>query len=172
MVVLQQHDRILPQFDSDLVDWLAAKSAARGIDIRLGVRVEKIERVATELRVDFVAGANASTIDVDLAIHAAGRVPDLGPLDLDAAEIVHEKGHLKLNEFLQSTSNPAVYAAGDAASRGPPLTPVASHDAKIVATNMLQGNRQQPNYVGVPSIGLHHSATCSRRFARGGGEGA
>jgi glutathione reductase (NADPH) len=79
-------------------------------------------------------------------------VPDLDALDLDAGGIAHEKGGLKLNEFLQSTSNPAVYGAGDAASSGPPLTPVASYDGKIVAANMLGGNRERPNYLGVPSI--------------------
>jgi glutathione reductase (NADPH) len=45
-----------------------------------------------------------------------------------------------------------VYGAGDAASSGPPLTPVASYDGKIVAANMLGGNRERPNYLGVPSI--------------------
>ena len=35
---------------------------------------------------------------------------------------------------------------------GPPLTPVASHDAKVVAANLLNGNHQKPNYVGVPSV--------------------
>lgn len=173
VVVLQRHDRILPQFDADLVGWLAAKSAARGIDIRLGAHVEYIERIGSGLRVHFSSRATGSSaIDVDLAVHAAGRVPDLESLDLDAAGITHEKGRLKLNEFLQSTSNPAVYAAGDAASRGLPLTPVASHDAKIVATNMLQGNREHPNYLGVPSVVFNDSATCSRRIARAGGENA
>ena len=46
-------------------------------------------------------------------------------------------GRLQLNEHLQSVSNPRVYAAGDAAGVGPPLTPVSSHDAKIVAANLL-----------------------------------
>ncbi len=34
----------------------------------------------------------------------------------------------------------------------PPLTPVSSHDAKVVAVNILQGNHQQPDYRGVPSV--------------------
>src|SRR5207247_6331225 len=83
-------------------------------------------------------------------VHAAGRVPDLGPLDLQAAGIDTEDGRIKLNGFLQSVSNPAVYAAGDAASSGPPLTPVAAHEGRVAAENMLNGNQRQPNYRGVP----------------------
>jgi glutathione reductase (NADPH) len=40
-----------------------------------------------------------------------------------------------VNEYLQSVSNPAVYAAGDvAASNGLPLTPVASYDEPLQRT--------------------------------------
>jgi glutathione reductase (NADPH) len=85
-------------------------------------------------------------------VHAAGRVPDLQDLDLPAGRIETEKGRLKLNDFLQSTSNAHVYAAGDAAAKGPPLTPVSSHDAKVVAANLLEGNGHQPDYRGVPSV--------------------
>jgi len=59
---------------------------------------------------------------------------------------------LQLNEYLQSISNAAVYAAGDVASSGPPLTPVSSHDAKVAASNMLAGNQHKPDYRGVPSV--------------------
>src|SRR5262249_10239635 len=52
----------------------------------------------------------------------------------------------------QSVSNPAVYAAGDSAQVGPPLTPGSSHDAKVVAANLLEGNLHKPNYRGVPSV--------------------
>jgi glutathione reductase (NADPH) len=90
--------------------------------------------------------------DADLVVHGAGRAPDLELLDLAKAGIDSEHGRLKLNEFLQSTSNPAVYAAGDAAAKGPPLTPVAAQDGRIVAANMLKGNHQRPNYLGIPSV--------------------
>ena len=36
--------------------------------------------------------------------------------------------------------------------KGPPLTPVSSHDAKMVAANLLEGNRHTPDYRGVPSV--------------------
>jgi glutathione reductase (NADPH) len=64
----------------------------------------------------------------------------------------NKKG-VKVNEFLQSVSNPLVYAAGDAAaSGGLPLTPVATYEGEIVAANLLEGNHVKPNYGGVPSV--------------------
>ena len=59
---------------------------------------------------------------------------------------------MKLNEFLQSVSNPAIYAAGDAAQSGPPLTPVSAHDGKVVAANLTKGNHATPDYRGVASV--------------------
>jgi glutathione reductase (NADPH) len=114
--------------------------------------VAVIEKSAAGFRVVTESSGTKSSIEADLVVHAAGRVPDLAGLDLDAGGVAHEKGRLKFNEFFQSTSNPAVYAAGDAASIGPPPTPVASLDGNIVAANMLHGNNETPNYNGVPSI--------------------
>ncbi|HVL77292.1 MAG TPA: FAD-dependent oxidoreductase, partial [Noviherbaspirillum sp.] len=91
-------------------------------------------------------------VDADLVVHAAGRRPDFGPLDLQAGGVAVKDGRLQLNKRLQSTSNPSVYAAGDAARMGPPLTPVSSHDAKVVAKNLLEGNHHSPDYTGVPSV--------------------
>src|SRR5260370_20093776 len=41
-----------------------------------------------------------------------------------------------------------------AAAKGPPLTPVSSHDGKVVAANLLEGNRHRPDYRGVPSVAV------------------
>jgi glutathione reductase (NADPH) len=88
-----------------------------------------------------------------MVVHSAGRVPEINDLSLDAAGIEWAKRGVRVNEFLQSVSIPAVYAAGDAAaSGGPPLAPVASYEGLIVAANLLQGNHQRPNYLGVPSV--------------------
>ena len=74
-------------------------------------------------------------------------------MNLNAAGVEWGKRSVKVNDFLQSVSNPAVYAAGDAAaSGGPPLTPVAAYEGMIVAANLLKGNHQKPNYLGIPSV--------------------
>lgn len=152
VTVLEQMERMLTPFDPDVVGWLMEKFREIGIDVRLRTRVTAMERSGGHLSVRASSNGKHELFEADLVVHAAGRVPELDPLDLAAAGIASEKGRLRLNEFLQSVSNPAVYAVGDAAMSGPPLTPVSSHDAKVAAANMLNGNHQKPNYLGVPSV--------------------
>ncbi|TFZ04547.1 dihydrolipoyl dehydrogenase family protein [Ramlibacter rhizophilus] len=152
VTILQHGERLLKQFDPDIVSWAMASFRELGVDVRVGASVEGVEKTAGGFRARGVAGGAPFAVEADAVLHAAGRVPALGSLDLAAAGVEVERGRLKLNEFLQSVSNPAVYAAGDAAAVGPPLTPVSSHDAKAVAANLLQGNHQRPDYRGVPSV--------------------
>jgi glutathione reductase (NADPH) len=152
VTVLQRAERMLKTFDRDLVGWWMEKFTELGIDVRTGTAVEAVEKKAADFIVKARSRDGPATLETDLVVHAGGRIPDIDPLDLDAAGVERECQRLKLNEFLQSVSNPAVYAAGDAAAAGPPLTPVASHDAKIVAANLLEGNRHRPDYRAVPSV--------------------
>ncbi|QOZ74084.1 NAD(P)/FAD-dependent oxidoreductase [Bradyrhizobium sp. CCBAU 53351] len=148
VTVFQRADRMLPRFDPDLVGWLMVKFAELGIDVRTRSTVDRIEQTANGL---LVHADGQQSVAADLVVHAAGREPDLG-MDLAAAQVTVSKKRLELNEYLQSVSNPQVYAAGDAASLGPPLTPVSAHDGRVVATNILEGNSRKPDYRGVPSV--------------------
>lgn len=152
VTVLQRGPRMLPQFEPELVSWLMDSFSALGIAVQANTTVTGIEAAGDTFRVHAQTNGEAVSIAADLVVHAAGRVPALERLDLPAANIAVDGGRLKLNEHLQSTSNPAVYAAGDAAQMGPPLTPVSSHDAKVVAANLLGGNHRKPDYRGVPSV--------------------
>lgn len=152
VAVVQRSERMLPKFDPDIVDGLMDKFREIGVDVRTGNTVTAIEHHGSEFRVHTQSSQGESIIAADLVVHAAGRVPDIQDLNVSAAGIVVEDGRLQLNEYLQSVSNPIVYAAGDAADKGPPLTPVSSHDAKIVAANILEGNRHRSDYRGVPSV--------------------
>ena len=152
VTILQRAERMLAHFDPDLVGWLMDKFREIGIDVRTRTQVEAIEKTDKGFSVRATSQGKAIAIDADLVVHAAGRAPALDTLGLEKANVAVKNGRLVLNEYLQSVSNPAVYAAGDAAQKGPPLTPVSSHDAKVVAANLLEGNKHKPDYRGVPSV--------------------
>lgn len=164
ITILHRGKRPLSKFDPDLVDMLLKKTDDIGIIIQLRTTIEMIE--AIERGSKFVvhssyAGNDESAnedrknvIETDLIVHGAGRVPDVEGLNLESAGIEYDKKEgIKVNEYLQSISNPVVYAAGDvAATKGMPLTPVAGYEGGIVADNLLNGNNIKPNYEGIPSV--------------------
>ena len=153
VTILQRAPRVLPNFDPDLVGWLMPRFHELGIVVETGAAVTRVERVQGGLLVHASRpGAPDLAVSADLVVHAAGRRPDLEALDLAAGQVTVRDGRLHLNEHLQSVSNPRVFAAGDATGAGPPLTPVSSHDAKVVAANLLDGPSRRPDYRGVPSV--------------------
>ncbi len=151
--VLHRGSRPFKQFDPDLVSQLVQATRELGVEVRLNTAVAAIERHGDHLLVHAQTGAQEHTVEADLVVHAAGRVPEIDDLELEVAGVSHEKEGVLVNEYLQSVTNPAVYAAGDAvASGGFPLTPVAGMQGDIVARNLLEGNRHTPNYTGIPSV--------------------
>jgi glutathione reductase (NADPH) len=150
VTILHRGERPLQGFDPDLVDRLVARTRTLGIDVRLGAEVQGIESVGPGFRVVASGGA---PVDVELVFHGAGRVPDLDGLDLAAAGVRASRRGVEVNEFLQSVSNPKVYAAGDCAdTKGPALTPVAGYEGRIVAANLLEGQKTTADYAAIPSV--------------------
>jgi glutathione reductase (NADPH) len=150
--IVQRSGRALRAFDNDLVQMLVEASRSLGIEFHFNSPLKEIERTCTGLR--SVCGESGLVLDADLVVHGAGRVPSTMDLEADKGNIdLAENGGIAVNEFMQSSSNPDVYAAGDcAASPGSPLTPVANLEGKIVGRNLLEGNRFKPDYRGVASV--------------------
>jgi glutathione reductase (NADPH) len=153
VTVLHRGPRPLPLFDPDLVDQLVEQTRELGVDVHLGTEAIGIEKSSGELIVRALASEERSAFQTEMVVHAAGRVPEIKDLNLDGVGIECAKRGVRVNEFLQSVSISTVYAAGDAAaSGGAPLAPVASYEGQIVAANLLKGNHQKPNYLGIPSV--------------------
>ncbi len=151
VTIVHRGDRPLEGFDPDLVDLLVKRTRALGIGVEVGAEVSGISADGGGLVVRATQRGTERRFEADLAVHGAGRAPEIDDLDLAAAGVKREKGGITVNQFLQSVSNPAVYAGGDAAASGPPLTPKASHDVEVLVTNLLEGNRRTPNYDGIAS---------------------
>jgi len=151
VTILHRGARPLEGFDSDLVELLVRRTRELGIRVELDTEVVGLDGGAGGVVVRGRQHGMERRFEADMAVHAAGRVPELDDLDLDRAGVKREKHGVIVNEYLQSVSNPAVYAGGDAAASGPALTPKADHDAGVLATNLLEGNRRTVNYEGIAS---------------------
>jgi glutathione reductase (NADPH) len=151
--ILHRGARPLEGFDPDLVDSLVQATRDLGIDLRLNTTVESIEKGGEHFVVNASVEKSKQTFEADMVVHSAGRVPDIDDMNLAKAGVERDKKGVLVNEYLQSVSNPAVYAAGDAAaSGGLPLTPVATMEGHVVASNLLKGNHRKPNQTGVPTV--------------------
>src|SRR2546425_5882404 len=144
--ILHRGARPLKGFDPDLVDRLVQRTRNLGIDVQLQTELKGIERASSRLMVHASTAGGRRAFEAELVVHGAGRVPEIDDLNLSAARVQYDECGVQVNEFLQSVSNPAVYAVGDAAaSGGPPLTPGAGYEGEIVAANLLGGEPRQPN---------------------------
>ncbi len=153
VTIVHRGARPLELFDPDLVDEVVKRTRELGVDVQLGTEAEGIKKDSGHFTVMASASGQKRALQADMVVHAAGRVPEIDDLDLGAAGVEWDERGVTVNEFLQSISNSAVYAAGDAAaSGGPPLTPVASHDGLVVASNLLKGNHQKPDYRAIPTV--------------------
>ncbi len=144
----------LPGFDEALVERLLAHSRDIGIDVKLGSDVTEVERVASSDVFRVHTAGEGRVVEAELVVHGAGRVPNTATLDAEAGNVrLDARGAVEVNEFLQNPTNHRVYAAGDVTlpDGSVPLTPVASHEGAVVASNLLHGNNQRPDYRGISS---------------------
>lgn len=152
-VTLVHRSRPLKGFDPDLVDRLVERTRKLGIDVHVDTEVRAIEQSSRGFTIRAGRGGGAVSFETDQVVHGAGRVPDIDDMGLEEAGVERSAGGVVVNEYLQSVSNPAVYAAGDAAAtEGDPLTPVAAFEGHIVASNLLEGNQRKAEYPPIPSV--------------------
>ncbi|MBW3569355.1 NAD(P)/FAD-dependent oxidoreductase [Candidatus Parcubacteria bacterium] len=150
VTILHKDERPLPMFDKDIIDALLEASKEAGIKVNLNSETKKIEKNGKKFKVTTASG---KTIEADSVVHGAGRPPAIDEMNLEAANIDYDlRRGVLVNEYLRSTSNPNVYAGGDAAATGPPLSPVASRHGVIIAENLLGGKVKQPSYHSTSSV--------------------
>src|ERR1700704_5621737 len=106
--IVHRGARPLERFDPDLVGKLVDATRELGVEVHLNTRVEGIERHDDHLKVQVSDGHGLRTIETDMAVHSAGRVPEIDDMDLEAGGVVRasENGGVSVNEELTGISNP------------------------------------------------------------------
>ncbi len=143
----------LEKFDHDLSDLLRQADEARGMTYHLNSKAIAVRATGDRFEVDVEDEAGMkTTLVTDRVIHCAGRIPNTEKLVLDKAGIhADEKGRIKVNDRLQ-TNHPHVYALGDCAATGLPLTPVGTYAASVLNDNLFQNGDRKLDYYPIPTV--------------------
>jgi len=151
-VILDRGDIPLKEFDPDLVELLLERGETAGVAVQRNTKIVSVVKTPQGFRITVERGEETATIDTDLVVHGAGRVPDLTRMSLDDGGVAYGPRGITVAGHLQSTTNPHVYAAGDSADTpGMPLTPVAVFEAQVAASNMLKSDTVTPDYLAIPT---------------------
>ena len=149
-VTLLARGPLLRGEEPELVAALTEALRREGVRIETGVRPERVERLGGTKLLRGRRGPELIVCEADEILLATGRVPALEDLGLDAAGIAHSAQGIVVDAGMKS-SQPHVWAVGDAVAGGLPFTHVADYQARVVVHNALSDERpQEAVYDGVP----------------------
>ena len=111
--IVEFRESILPQFDPEMIEPLQATLVEQGIKLALNAETEEVLEDTLRLK-------DGRVIPADLVVAAIGVVAD-HQLAVDAGLEIGKAGGIAVNEQMQ-TSDPNIYAVGDAAEKTSLLT--------------------------------------------------
>ena len=139
--------QILRGFDDEARGLVAGSMEARGISIRCGVDVLRLDKTASGI---VASASDGSTAEYDLVLYATGRRPNSTGLGLEALGVaLGAQGEIVVDGWSQ-TAVPSIYAVGDVTNRLN-LTPVAIREGHAFADTVFGGKPWQADHRDVPS---------------------
>jgi glutathione reductase (NADPH) len=134
--------QILRGFDDEARGLVAMSMQDRGIDIRCGVSITRLERAASAIR---ATGTDGQVREVDAVMYATGRVPNTEGLGLAALGVeLGRRGQVVVDEYSQ-TAVPSIFAVGDVTDRVN-LTPVAIREGHAFADTVFGGRPRKATH--------------------------
>jgi pyruvate/2-oxoglutarate dehydrogenase complex dihydrolipoamide dehydrogenase (E3) component len=147
-LLLEYAPRLVPRADQDTSAALGAAFTRRGIEVVTGASAERLVRVDTGVEVHYRQANQPASRLVDTVFFAVGWPANLDGLALASAGVAAERGHIPVNDWLQ-TNVPHVFAAGDVNGRSM-LVPSARHEGRLAAENAVLGTRRRVAHEIVP----------------------
>ena len=127
VTIIEPRENFLEFIDREIIEEFVGELRRRGVNFRLGCRVENVEIDASGWAIATLD--DRRRIRTEMLLYAAGRVGATDDLGLDACGLVADsRGRLSVDPKTFQTSVPHIYAAGDVI--GPP---------SLASTSMEQG---------------------------------
>lgn len=151
VTMIVRGSRLLPTFDSELVEIAKRQLAEIGVEFMMHTQVSEL----TGQRGDAVAhvtdgSGKPAEARFERVLAAIGRHPNVAQLDLDAAGVeTNERGGVLIDDA-QRTTNPRVWACGDAAATIQ-LKPSSEFAGRLVARSIITGTPHPVVYEAVPT---------------------
>jgi NADH:ubiquinone reductase (H+-translocating) len=124
-ILVEATDRVLPEVDLPLAEYAIQELRGRGIDVRLGTRLD-------EAGPDFATLSTGERIPTTTIVWTAGVAPHPSLKNLSLP--IDETGRVQVDEYLRVAGMQGVWSAGDCAaapdprfSDGRPCPPTAQH---------------------------------------------
>jgi len=151
VTVLEAMPTLVPAEDAEIGAALAAHLREEGLRIRTALAVRSVARTSEGYTVEATAAGRAETFTAEQLLVATGRRANTRGFGLEEAGIeLGPKGEIRVNEYLQ-TSQPTVYAAGDAIG-DPMFVYVAAYGGHLAADNALSGNARRYDLSALPRV--------------------
>ena len=146
VVLVEAADRILPMADPEAGAVLRERFTREGVEVVVQAPVERVEKTAGGVALT----AAGRRIDGDALLVAVGRRPRLDGLNLERAGVAVSEDGISVDSKLR-TSNPRIYAAGDAAG-SLQFTHYAGWQGYVAARNALFPGAMRGKREGVPWV--------------------
>lgn len=150
VVLVEALGTILTGADADLVRPVAAYAQRAFREVRLNTKVSKMATSNKQIKVVIETAGKVKEEFYDRVLVSVGRVPNCEDLGLENTKVTtDDKGFIQVNSK-QQTSDPALYACGDAAG-GLLLAHKASKEARI-AVEVITGEQSSFENVIIPAV--------------------
>jgi pyruvate/2-oxoglutarate dehydrogenase complex dihydrolipoamide dehydrogenase (E3) component len=141
VTVVERNGTLIHLEDPDVTAAVGELFRDEGIEVSTGTVLTHVEGTSGEsVRLHGTRGGVRVVIEGTHLLVAGGRTPNTDGIGLERAGIqIDQRGHVKVNERLQTTAA-GVWAVGDCAG-SPYFTHVAYDDFRVVHENLAGGNR-------------------------------
>jgi pyruvate/2-oxoglutarate dehydrogenase complex dihydrolipoamide dehydrogenase (E3) component len=150
VTLVEMGDEILPREEPAIARELRERLQAEGMDIRVGTRVDRVATEAGGQCLYTVSNGEHVPLMADEILVAAGRVPNVDSLDLDAAGVEYGRSGIAVDARMR-TNRRHIYACGDVTGIAP-FTHMAEYQAGIVISNAVFRFPKKADYRVAPWV--------------------